>query len=123
MATDKTYTLDATTRTDYEVLEQAGEPFGLAEAEATEGKRLLRQEELIVDVQEEIALAMEKIGANNARLAEGLTKSRSFVTQILSSGRNLTLRTWADVATALGYHIVIFMIEDRPKGQSSKVKR
>jgi antitoxin component HigA of HigAB toxin-antitoxin module len=101
-------------RTDYEILEQAGERFGLPAAEATEGKRMLRQEELIVDAQEEIARAMNRMAANRAQLAEGLGKSRAFVTQILSSGRNLTLRTWADIATALGHRVVPRMVEDGP---------
>lgn len=100
--------------TDYEALEESGAPFGLPEAGATEGKRLLRQEELIVDAQEEIALAMQALGVNRSALAAGLGKSRAFVTQILSSGRNLTLRTWADIATALGYRVVPRMVEDGP---------
>ncbi len=98
-------------RTDYEIFEQSGEPFGLA-GRATEGKRLLKQEELLFDAQEEIAIAMEKAGATVAQLAKGLGKSRSLVTAILSSGRNLTLRTWADIATALGYRVVPRMVNE-----------
>ncbi len=101
-------------RTDHEILEQSGESFGLPSARATEGKRLLRQEELIVDAQEEITAAMDRAGATKADLAKALGKSRSFVTQILSSGRNLTLRTWAGVATALGHRVVPQMFEDAP---------
>ena len=89
--------------TDYEILERSAD-----------GKRLLRQEELLVDAQDEIALAMRQARATKADLAKALGKSRAFVTQILSSGRNLTLRTWADIATALGHRVVPQMLEDGP---------
>lgn len=91
--------------TDYEVLEES----------STEGKRLLRQEDLLIDAQEEIAIAMSRECVVKADLAERLGKSRSFVTQVLNSGRNLTLRTWADIATALGYRVVPKMIKDGPR--------
>ena len=88
-------------QTDYDIL------MGSAK-----GKRLLRQEELLFDAQEEIALAMERARISKADLAKALGKSRAFVTQVLSSGRNLTLRTWADISTALGCRVVPRMIPD-----------
>ena len=91
-------------RTDYEALEQRD----------GDSKRLLRQEELLVDVQEEIAIAMNRESISKAELAKRLGKSRPFVTQVLNSGRNLTLRTWADIATSLGHRVTARMIKDTP---------
>lgn len=91
-------------RTDYEALEQRDD----------DSKRLLRQEELLVDVQEEIAIAMNRESISKAELAKRLGKSRPFVTQVLNSGRNLTLRTWADIATSLGHRVTARMIKDTP---------
>ncbi len=90
-------------QTDYETL-----------LRSEEGKRLLRQEQLLVDAQEEIASAMARVGFSKADLAEALGKSRAFVTQVLGNDRNLTLRTWADIATALGHRVFPRMSEDSP---------
>jgi len=94
--------------TDYESLEQRDD-----------SKQLLRQEELLVDAQEEIAIAMSREHVSKAELAKRLGRSRPFVTQILNSGRNLTLRTWADIATALGHRVIPRMIKDVPAAARS----
>lgn len=78
-------------QTDYEVFE-----------ESTETRRLLRQEELILEVTEALTAALEGANVTRTQLAERLGKSKGFVSQILAGGRNLTLRTLADVADALG---------------------
>jgi transcriptional regulator with XRE-family HTH domain len=62
---------------------------------------LLSQERLIVEVTEKIAEALEASGLNQSELARRMGRSKAFVSQILSGGRNLTLRTLADVAWAL----------------------
>jgi len=79
-------------KTDYEVF-----------ASTAKGRRLLRQEDLILEVLEGFsgALAVEDISKTD--LAKRLGKTKGFVSQILSGGRNLTLRTIADVCWALGY--------------------
>lgn len=73
-----------------------------------------RQEELEVQVEEDllvftaaelISRLMEERDVNKKQLAERLGKSRPFITQLLSGGRNLTLRTIARVAYALGYRL------------------
>ncbi len=89
------------------------------EISSPRAKQLLRQEELLFDAQEEISMAMEKEGVTRAALAEMLGKGRASITRILSSGRNLTLRTWADVATALGYRVVPRMVKDGPGAATS----
>lgn len=80
-----------TPRSDYEAFESS----------SPENRRLLRQEELIIDVAETLWRALEREGTTRAALAGRLDKSPGFVTQILSGDRNLTLRTLADVADAL----------------------
>lgn len=84
-------------RTDYEEFESS----------SAENRRLLREEELILDVTIALSTAMEKAGVSKSQLAERLGKSAAFVTQILSGGRNLTLRTVADVADALGSKVTV----------------
>ena len=68
-----------------------------------EYRRVYQQEKLITDVTEIIAQAMGDAGKSRSELAESLGRSRSFVTQILSGSRNLTLRTCADTLTVLGF--------------------
>ncbi len=65
-------------------------------------RKLLLEEEFILDVTESLCMIMNTQGITRADLARHLGKTKSFVTQILS-GKNLTLRTLANVADALGY--------------------
>lgn len=63
--------------------------------------RLSEQERLLVQVAISINRLMKDVGMSRTELAKrlGLTKGR--VSQILSGQRNLTLRTLADIYTAL----------------------
>lgn len=63
--------------------------------------RLVRQERLILDVTERFAQALEEEGVTKAELARRLGRTPGFVSQVLAGGKNLTLRTIADVAAAL----------------------
>lgn len=83
--------------TDYEVLEQA----------SPQDRRLLRQEELILEVTEALSQALAREQVTKKTLADRLGKSKGFVSQILAGGRNLTLRTLADIADALGCRVVV----------------
>ena len=69
--------------------------------ESEEYERLLRQEELILDVTEALAGALKEQGVTRAELARRLNRTPGFVSQVLGGGKNLTLRTIADVARAL----------------------
>lgn len=77
------------------------------EDSSVENRRLLRQEELILEITEALTEAMERAGVSKAELARRLGKTRGFVSQILAGGRNLTLRTIADVGDALNYKITV----------------
>lgn len=67
----------------------------------------LRKEELILAVTCALSEELERQGITKADLAARLGKTRSFVTQILSGGRNLTLATIAEVADALGRKVTV----------------
>lgn len=66
-------------------------------------ERLLRQERLILDVTEALTEALDNSGMTRAELAERLGRTPGFVSQVLGGGRNLTLRTIADIAAALSH--------------------
>lgn len=73
------------------------------------GSRVYEQERFILQVQELIAAAIEKKQITRTTVAKALGKNRSFVTQALSGGRNLTLKSAADLAHACGYRLVPFL--------------
>ena len=70
--------------------------------ESPESKRAFAQEELILDTAEQIWDLMKTKNIRKARLAETLGRSAAYVTQLLNGSRNMTLRSLADVAMALG---------------------
>ncbi|PRH81978.1 helix-turn-helix domain-containing protein [Arenimonas caeni] len=72
----------------------------------------LRQEELIVSVTGSIIDAMDRAQLSKADLAAKLGVSRSYITQILSGNRNMTLRTLADISHAID-HGVYFSLRPR----------
>lgn len=65
-------------------------------------ERLLAQERLILDATEAIVGLLDEGGVTRQELAKRLGKSKSFVSQLLSGERNMTLRTLADLGHALG---------------------
>jgi len=73
-----------------------GKQFNRAE------KRAYAREELVYNVAEDILIALEDLGVSKKELARRLGKSRSFVTQILSGARNMTLGSLSDICVALG---------------------
>lgn len=81
--------------------------------------RLVRQEELILDVTERLSKALEDAGITRAELARRLGRSPAFVTQVFGGGRNLTLRTIADIAAALSLRPTLEMrTEEEPLSES-----
>jgi transcriptional regulator with XRE-family HTH domain len=72
------------------------------EQSSTEGRRLLKQEKLILEVTEALSEAIEERGLTRSEIAKRLGKTKGFVSQLLAGGRNLTLRTVADIADAIG---------------------
>lgn len=97
--------------TDYEAFEIS----------SVSNRRLLRQEELILEVTEVLSQALEKEGITKKDLAERIGKTQGFVSQILAGGRNLTLRTIADIADALECRIRIRCEKVRQMEKEMKV--
>lgn len=85
------------TRTDYEMFEES----------SAGNRRLLRQEELILQVTEVLATALQQCGMTRTQLASRLGKTKGFVSQVLAGDKNLTLRTVADIADALGCRVQV----------------
>ena len=63
--------------------------------------RLVRQEDLILEVTNRLTEALEAAGVTKAELAKRIGRSPGFVSQVFGGGRNLTLRTISDIAAAL----------------------
>ncbi|HEX9870112.1 MAG TPA: helix-turn-helix transcriptional regulator [Candidatus Tectomicrobia bacterium] len=97
--------------TDYEIFEKS----------SSQNRRMLRQERLIFEVTEALSEALAKEGITKVELAERLNKTKGFVSQILAGGRNLTLRTIADVADALGCQIRVH-VQREPRLKETAAK-
>lgn len=65
-------------------------------------RRAYAVEGAVLQAAELIAAQMAEQGLSKADLARRLGKSRSWVTQLLNGGRNMTVRTLAEVLHALG---------------------
>lgn len=61
------------------------------------------REELIYNITEDLLVILEDSGVSKKELAERLGKSRSYVTQVLSGSRNMTLGSFSDICFALGF--------------------
>ncbi|ADE13261.1 hypothetical protein Nhal_0040 [Nitrosococcus halophilus Nc 4] len=70
-------------------------------SEAESNRKICAREDLVVDVTEDLLIVMEDKGVSKSDLAQSLSKSKSFVTQILSGSRNMTLHTLSDICFAL----------------------
>jgi plasmid maintenance system antidote protein VapI len=77
-------------RTEYERFESSDQD-----------RRILRQEELILEVTEAISALLKECSVSRTELAHRLGRTKGFVSQLLDGNRNLTLRTISDVCDAL----------------------
>lgn len=82
-------------------------------------KKLVAQETLILEATEAICEVLEASGVTRKELGERLGCGKSHVTQLLSGERNLTLRTFADIAGALDRKVVLRLETPQPKGTSN----
>lgn len=69
--------------------------------------RLVARESLVMNVTEDLLVALEDQGISQKELARRLGKSKSFVSQVLSGARNMTLATLSNFAHAMGYTVVV----------------
>ncbi|MCU7906895.1 MAG: helix-turn-helix transcriptional regulator [Candidatus Thiodiazotropha sp. (ex Epidulcina cf. delphinae)] len=65
-------------------------------------KRAFAREELVYNVTEDILVVLDDLGISKKELARRLGKSRSYVTQVLSGSRNMTLGSLSDICFAIG---------------------
>lgn len=75
--------------------------------EDPEFARLMAQGDLIMEVTETLCDLLEKEKISRKELAERLGKTKGFISQLLNGGRNLTLRTVADILHVLGYRVAL----------------
>src|SRR5512147_1201000 len=85
--------------------------------EDPEAAKLVIQGELIMEVTETICELLEKEGVSRKELADRLGKTKGFVSQLLNGGRNLTLRTVADILYVLGYKVTLMPHKIEVRGQ------
>lgn len=90
------------------------------EQSSLRNRQLLRGEELIVEVTEALSEVMEEEGVNKTELADRLGNTKGFVSQLLTGGRNLTLRTLASLADALGYRVQIVLSKNLENKESKQ---
>lgn len=64
---------------------------------------------LIAGAHEAVCVALKEARVTRSELARRLGKSPGHVTQVLADGRNMTLRTLAELADALGYSVSVEM--------------
>jgi transcriptional regulator with XRE-family HTH domain len=86
-----------------------------------EFRKLLAQEELILEVTETLCEILEKEKISRKELADRLGKSKGFISQLLNGGRNLTLRTVADILHVLGYKVSLTPYKETRQKQESNV--
>jgi transcriptional regulator with XRE-family HTH domain len=86
-----------------------------------EFRRLFAQEDLILEVTEAICELLENEKLSRKELADRLGKTKGFVSQLLNGGRNLTLRTVADILHVLGYRAQLTPFKEGEKRQESDV--
>jgi transcriptional regulator with XRE-family HTH domain len=85
-----------------------------------EFRRLLAQEELILEVTEVLCGLLEDEKIPKKELADRLGKTKGFVSQLLNGGRNLTLRTVADILHVLGYKVTLTPYKEEIRGGRSE---
>ena len=69
--------------------------------------KLMAQGDLIMEVTETLCELLQKEKISRKELADRLGKSKGFISQLLNGGRNLTLRTVADILHVLGYRVAL----------------
>jgi len=91
--------------------------------ESPEFRKLYAIEGLVAEAGEFIARLLEEQRVSKAELARRLGKSRAYITQMLSGSTNLTVRTLAEVAYALGVEVKLEAVPLRAARQVAEVQR
>ena len=86
-------------------------------------ERLYAREDLIFNVTEDLQIALDDRNISRAELARRLGKSKSFVTQVLSGARNMTLGSLSDICFAIGITPKIEVLPEEELLHESCVKQ
>lgn len=70
-----------------------------------EGNRLYQQECAILDVTELVCGIMKEASVTRSELANRMGKTKGYVSQLLDGSANMTIRTIADIFTALDHRV------------------
>jgi transcriptional regulator with XRE-family HTH domain len=89
--------------------------------EDPEFARLMAQGDLIMEVTETLCELLEKEKISRKELADRLGKTKGFISQLLNGGRNLTLRTVADILHVLGYKVSLTPYKEVKKKRETNV--
>ena len=84
-------------------------------AQHEDNARLLVEESFILDATDSIWDAMNKKKLSKSELAQKAKCSRPYISQVLSGSRNMTLRTYAQLAFAMGLRPCIKLEEENAK--------
>jgi len=87
-------------------------------------ERAFAKEDLVYNVTEDILVILEDMEISKVDLAKKLGKSKSYISQVLSGARNMTLGTLSDICFALGFKPEIRLpVEDAQKEQEPEIAR
>jgi transcriptional regulator with XRE-family HTH domain len=89
--------------------------------EDPEFAKLMAQGDLIMEVTETLCELLEKEKVTRKELAYRLGKTKGFISQLLNGGRNLTLRTVADILHALGYKVSLTPYKEGEEGEQCNI--
>ena len=76
-----------------------------------EETRAFASDSLLLNASHLVVTAMEGADISRAQLAERIGKSRSYVSQVLSGSRNMTLKTLADLLWACGQEVAVMELQ------------
>lgn len=77
--------------------------------------KAIARDELIYHLTEDLLVLLEDRGMSKAQLAKALGKSRSFVSQVLSGSRNMTLGTLSDICFELQVNPIVSILPNGAK--------
>jgi len=90
--------------------------------EDPEFAKLMARGDLIMEVTETLCELLENEKITRKELANRLGKSKGFVSQLLGGGRNLTLRTVADILYVLGYKVTLTPYKEGEQRQEGDIR-
>jgi transcriptional regulator with XRE-family HTH domain len=89
--------------------------FDSIENDSKTNKKIFARATLIQNVTEDIMIAMEDLNISKSDLAKKIGKSKSYITQVLSGSRNMTLTSLSDLCFELDIVPEIKILDDSQK--------